>query len=209
MAYLKLSTEGKDWQEVTRVKEKLNLMIMEDAMGIVVRSRFKQNVQFEKASLFHTGRELKNAKCSLEKLKIGGADTMDQNLIEDEVVNFFTALFNGHHDTDLEDTGCSFQPDNHHLADLLQHLQSLDPADSEDLHRDITMDELDSVISSCASNKSPGLDGITYEFYKTTWHIIKDTFMSIVQCQLNTLLSVQVTIGSVSAFVPNRRNAIT
>ena len=63
MAYLKLSTEGKDWQEVTRVKEKLNLMIMEDAMGIVVRSRFKQNVQFEKASLFHTGRELKNAKC--------------------------------------------------------------------------------------------------------------------------------------------------
>ena len=55
------------------------------------------------------------------------------------------------------------------------------------MHKNILGDELDYVIKSCCNNKSPGLDGLTYEFYKKTWNIIKDVFMDVLQCQLDRL----------------------
>ena len=46
-------------------------MLQEDAFGYVVRSRFKNNVSEEAASLFHANRELKNAKNNnIDSLKI-------------------------------------------------------------------------------------------------------------------------------------------
>ena len=50
---------------------------------------------------------------------------------------------------------------------------------------DISIDDLDFVIKNCGYNKAPGLDGLTYEFYKKTWLIIKKTFMMVLQCQLD------------------------
>ena len=57
-----------DWEEVARVREKLNQMLLEDAVGFVVRSRFHQNAEEEKASLFHAGREFKNSKIKITSL---------------------------------------------------------------------------------------------------------------------------------------------
>ena len=37
-------------------------MNAEDAMGILIRSRFQGNVEMEKLSLFHVNRELKKGK---------------------------------------------------------------------------------------------------------------------------------------------------
>ena len=55
------------------------------------------------------------------------------------------------------------------------------------MHEKICSAELDEVILSCNNNKSPGLDGLTYEFYKKTWVIIKDVFMDVLQCQIDRL----------------------
>ena len=39
------------------------------------------------------------------------------------------------------------------------------------------MEELEYIVKkSCATNKSPGLDGLVYEFYQETFDIIKNGF---------------------------------
>ena len=111
-AYLKVVLGDKNWREVARVKTILKDMLQEDAFGYVVRSRFKNNVSEEAASLFHANKEVKNAKNNnINSLKINDVAVSNQEIIEEEVTKFFHALFNGYHDENLENTGKSFQAD--------------------------------------------------------------------------------------------------
>ena len=185
LSYLKLSLERHDWSEVGRVKSELDLMLRSDAMGFVVRSRFKQNAEEEKASLYHAAKEVRNSSHNINSLKIGGRIVKEPRVVEDEVVNFFGALFNGHHDSTLVNTGVPFAPDNSFLADFLQGLSTLDNEQSEKLHEDVDVDEVDIIIKECENNKAPGLDGLSYEFYKSTWEMIRETFVMVLQCQLD------------------------
>ena len=185
LSYLKAALGRKDWDEVARVREDLDIMMLADAMGVVVRSRFKQNVEFEKASLFHAAKEAKNDKNNLGKLKIGGVIVTDKKKIEEEVVKFFTALFNGHHDVNLVDTGVPFVPDHACLDEFLVGLGRLSDLDSSKLHEDISMHEMTSIVENCENNKSPGLDGLSYEFYKAVWQVIAADFVQVLQCQLD------------------------
>ena len=161
LSYLNLALERHDWSEVGRVKSELDLMSRADAMGFVVRSRFKQNAEEERASLYHAVKEVKNSSHNINSLKIGGRIVKDPRVIEDEVVNFFGALLNGQHDSNLVDTGVPFVPDNSFLADFLQGLSSLDNDQSAKLHEDVDVEEVDTIIKECENNKAPGLDGLS------------------------------------------------
>ena len=185
LSYLKLVLAEKNWEEFARVRGKLDTMLKADAMGIVIRSRFKQNSEDEKASLFHAARELKNDKNNVKSLKIGGVTVNDQGKIEEEVLKFFGALFNGHHDVNLVDTGVPFVADNKYLGEFLEGLGNLSDTDRDKLHVDLTMEELSEVIKNADNNKSPGLDGLPYEFYGAVWSVICEDFMKILQCQLD------------------------
>ena len=129
-------------------------------MWFVVRSRYKQNAEEEKASLYHAARESRNSSNNISSLKIGGLVVKDKNLIEDEVVRFFGALFNGHHNADLVNTGVPFVPDSSHMSDFLEGLSSMDNDVSDKLHEDASGDEIDDIIKQCDNNKAPGLDGL-------------------------------------------------
>ena len=56
---------------------------------------------------------------------------------------------------------------------------------SEEMSENIHPEELDLIIKNCPNNKSPGFDGLSYEFYKTTWPLIRETFTQVLQCQLD------------------------
>ena len=185
LSCIKIALRNKEWEEVSRFKEELDSMLCMDAYGFVVRSRFNQNMEGETASLFHAAREFKNKKNCLPKMRINDQITDDKIAIEEEVTNYFNALFNGHHDSGLVNTGTPFVPDDLYLSDLLDGLSSLDTETSDYMHRDIEADEIDLVVKGCSSNKAPGLDGLSYEFYKTTWNTIRETFCAVLQCQLD------------------------
>ena len=185
LSYLKMTLADKNWEEVARTREKLDVMLKADAMGVVIRSRFNQNSEDEKASLFHAAREAKNDKNNVKCLKIDGQNVRDQKKIEEKVLSFFGALFNGHHDVNLVDTGSPFIPDNSYLDEFLEGLGSLSDLDRDKMHVDISMEELSEVLKNCKSNKSPGLDGLPYEFYKAVWSVIGQDFLLILQCQLD------------------------
>ena len=121
LAYLKLVLVNKNWTEVARVKSMLMEMIQEDAYGYVVRSRFQNNVSEEIASLFHANKGVKNApKNNIKSLKLGNIVSEDGATIKEGVTKFFEALFNGHHDTNMKDTGEPFKADNSDLDYFLQ-----------------------------------------------------------------------------------------
>ena len=184
-SYLNIALKDRDWKEVTRIREQIKTILLQETMGFVVRSRFKENSESEVASLFHVNREKKNSsRNNLESLKIGNVVTSDKLNIEAKVLEYFGALFNGHHNANLEDTGQPFVPDNSGLADFLVDLGKLSPASQDKLVKDLSFEEVEYIIKhECENNKSPGLDGIPYEFYKATWDIIGDDFVKVLQVE--------------------------
>ena len=55
----------------------------------------------------------------------------------------------------------------------------------DDFEEQITMDEQEYVVKSSPNNKSPGLDGLCYEFFKITWEIIQTDLLEVMCCQLS------------------------
>ena len=151
---------------------------------MIIRSRTKQNAEEEAASLYHLG---KTSKSGLTKLKVSEDGivgyqanknmvvTEDPRRIEEETVHFTDALLNGRQDQHLQDTGQTFQPDNTYLEDFLSNLSQLSASSQDSLVEDLSKEEVKEVLKTCVSGKSPGLDGLTYEFYKTTWDIIEQS----------------------------------
>ena len=109
----------------------------------------------------------------------------EAKVIEEKVVHFFNALFNGHHDAKLVDTGVPFVPDYSGLDSYLDGLGSLPDSDRDEMEDKMTMEELREIVKSSANNKSPGLDGISYEFYKVTMDLLENDLLEVFQCQLD------------------------
>ena len=186
LAYLKLVLVERNWAEVARVRRMLMEMMQEDAYGYVVRCRFQNNVSEETASIFHANKEIKNAeKNNIKSLTIGNTVFEDEVTIEGEITKFFHALFNGHHNTRLEDTGEPFQANNSEIDYFLQDLSALPDDERDNLIKEMKIEELEAIVGECKHNKSPGLDGLCYEFYQETFPVIKDDLLQVLQCQLD------------------------
>ena len=58
----------------------------------------------------------------------------------------------------------------------------------ENLILKLSTEEINNVVlKKCDKNKSPGLDGLPYEFYQATWNIIGQDFVDVLQVQLERL----------------------
>ena len=120
--------ELKDWGLVAMLKEQLRQLLQYEQNGIIIRSRYQQEAEEERAGLFHAGKEMRNGmKTGLEKLKVkreGGYDIIEKNTeIEDKLFKFYDALFNARLDCNLEDTGSQTIPQMHlHQDEFLKGL---------------------------------------------------------------------------------------
>ena len=188
-SYLTLVIRKGNWREATRVRRELRNLLLKESMGVIVRSRHKENLETEKASLFFQNRENKKFKqCSLHELKINGQITSDKKTIEDSVLKYFGALFNGHHDKNGQDTGQAFKPNFAALPEFLEGLGCLSQESREALIKKLSLEEIKHIVlKECDANKSPGLDGLPYEFYQVTWDIIGEDFVDVLQIQLQRL----------------------
>ena len=76
-------------------------------------------------------------------------------------------------------------PDNSGLADFLSGLGKLSPGSQTRLEKDLSFAEVEDIVKNeCQNNKSPGLDGLPYEFYKATWDIIGEDFTCVLQLEM-------------------------
>ena len=56
---------------------------------------------------------------------------------------------------------------------------------SQEALEPLSEEEVQEAVKACKNGRSPGLDGITYEFYKVTWSVIGSTFTKVLQAQLD------------------------
>ena len=210
ISLLRFATTSENWELVAQTKEKLSTVVKEEAFGLIVRSRNNQNAEEEAASLYHLK---KVQKSNLNQLKVvqggqgyrKGADmevTRDYQRIEQETVGFYDALLNGRQDQNLQDTGQQFQPDNEHLEEFLENLSQLPQVSQQALVEPLCCDEVKEVLKACANGKSPGLDGLCYEFYKKAWEVLGSRFTRVLQAQLDRVRLIESSKHGATRLVP-------
>ena len=97
-------------------------------------------------------------------------------------------MLNGNHDKDLQDTGQTFQPSLEHVSEFLAGLPTLSQQSSEELVAPLQKEELKDALKQSQNGKSPGLDGLCYEFYSTVWEVVGDDFFSAMKEVLSSAL---------------------
>ena len=195
----------RDWLIIAKTQAKLSEMQLEDSKGLIIRSKNKWGVEFERASLYHANKEKKNGDstniASLKKVLhckqgvIDGHSNMpkkvkitkvegvlkDWDHIEEEVLGFWHPLFSGFHGTNGVNTGKTFVQDKTYLRELLSRLGKLNSISKGKLEVPVTLEELWTAVKKCKGHKSPGLDGIPYEFYKQMFPVIGVKLLEVLQ----------------------------
>ena len=204
---LQTYTEKNNYTGVKKIREKLSVLITESCYGYTLINKNK-NAEEEKASLYHINKSLSNSnKTEIKKLKIRGIEIEDTEQIETEIKEYFSALFNGHHRSDLAggppvDTGAPFIPDYTDLEEILEGVGELEPVEAEGLEGDITLDEYFQALEQVSKNKSPGPDGIPYEFYCKVKHIIGPKMVQIINSQLKNGSFIKSQRGGITKLIP-------
>ena len=154
-------------------------------MGVIVRSRYNESLENERASLYHLNREVKKGKIgsinSLAK-KVSGKKVIESDpaKVADMSVNFFSQLFQGHHRANGTLSDHPFCPDFENIDIFLSNVGKLSVVEASTMVREISHEEVMDAIKDAAMNKSPGLDGLTNELYKAKSDklapILKDVF---------------------------------
>ena len=203
MVMLESALDEKNWVEVAVVRGKLRDIMRDECMGFQVRSRFKENLETEKASLYHVNREKKKAgQKNISKLMVGGMEVEDRDQVEGNVCGYFESLFHGHHRSGGVNVGKAFQPDFKHVNEFLEGLGQLSEESKAKIQADIKLDELEEAIKGLEDNKAPGLDGLSAEFYKKTGDMINPELLKVLSCQLDRLDLIESDKGGATRLCP-------
>jgi len=155
-------------EEYCDLKKEFEELYDEKAKGAILRSRTKWIAQGERNTKYFYGLEKRNSTHQ----SIVQLQTDDNDLIEstkdilDEIHKFFSNLYSTSYKTNvdhIEEYGCFFE-----------NLPQISEAESEELGKEITMDECEVAMRQMADNKSPGDDGLPVEFYKLFWPELKE-----------------------------------
>jgi hypothetical protein len=82
------------------------------------------------------------------------------------------------------DSGSTFRPNPDLFPGLLDGLPTLSPKQRASLKLPFTLGELQEVVEAAASSKAPGLDGLSYEFYKSTFRLVGPTLLDCLNAML-------------------------
>ena len=108
------------YKEVLRLKAEINKILLFEANGFKIRSKHKEDLEMEKASLYHINREIKKGKeNNAETLMIGEKVETDPRKCKEEVMRYFSALFSGRLGIDGEVYDEPFEMDEEYLEDFL------------------------------------------------------------------------------------------
>jgi hypothetical protein len=100
---------------------------------------------------------------------VDGAIITDPSKVEAEIAGYFEALFQGRHkvgDQGPVDSGSPFCLNFERLGDFLQGLPVVSDADRDLGDLPVNVPDLENAMAATSLGRSPGLDGLSYEFYR-------------------------------------------
>ena len=142
------------------------------ADGAKVRSRFKWWEMGEKSNSYFLRLEKEHqTNNTITQLETNGRIISDNNQLLNKIHSFYQTLF--------KSDGIKSEIIDRYLNDIKVE-SVLTEEDASLCEGKITKEECNIIVSELKSNKSPGLDGISQEFYKFFWDDLSEYFMSVV-----------------------------
>eukprot|EP00253_Pinus_taeda_P001792 PITA_01792 len=132
-------------------------------------------------SFFHNSLKLRRAGNNIERIKVEERVLTDQEEIKDAASRHFQTLLTA-------------DPNYLENPDFLNIMENkISEAQSAELDKEITTEEIEWSILSMPSDKAPGPDGFTVAFYKTHWEIIKKDYIRMVKnfftkCKMGSII---------------------
>ena len=161
----------KEYEDLFSIKSK----------GAKVRSRAQWWEEGEQSSKYFFGLEKRNAKeKSWDQImdKKGNLISGTQN-IQSRQVEFYEDLYKSQNLPDRESYK-KFFLENRFPA------KKLSEESKQNLERDIEKKEVAAAVKMTKNNKSPGPDGISFEFYKLYWDLIGDDLVQVLKCGIES-----------------------
>ena len=128
----------------------------------------------ERKGIEGTGKERQEALMRREEVKPNSRTRKKKKIIVEEreereelVGGFFSKLFQGYHGENGEVQDEVFKPDFKGIDDLLKGVGELSEEQAREMVQEVNLKEMTDAIEKSSRNKSPGLDGLTYELYKS------------------------------------------
>ena len=153
--------------------------------GLVVQSRVQYYEEGDKSTKFFLNQVRRNSeKTTIRQLKVksnkNGSEI--ENVITDpgEILNhihdFYQSLFTSKN-SQFEGKAEEW------IQDLKSRnlIPQLTKEKVEFLEKDITIEMIEAALKTCGSNKTPGSDGLSYEFFKEFWPDLSDLYMEYIE----------------------------
>ena len=173
------------FEDINELKNRIKTLEDEMCEGIKIRARVDERLNGEKISNYLLGEE-KNVRSNISKLiNEDGICVTDSKAIEYCLVKYYKYLYKKQEcDSDMQDK----------FLDLLTGTVGIN--ENEMLMAEVTETELYKVIMSMKNGKTPGLDGLPIEFYKSMWHIIRKERLHVFRCIFsNIMMGKDMNIG--------------
>ena len=125
----------------------------------------------------------------VDAVMVGGKVEKDPAKIAKAVADYFQGVYWGHQRTDpatgrLVDTGRRFKPTDGHLPAFLRDLDVLDEEGKAQLDGNVNEEEVEVSVAAGSTGKSPGPDGLPYEFYQTFTAFLTPILTKVFNSQL-------------------------
>lgn len=155
------------------IEGRLKSIYIRETEGILIRSRAKWLEEGERPSRYFFRLQSSRAQKSFMPSIYNslGTEVFSQKEIEQAHVDFYSSLFSE------EPIDLNFQNDL--LSSLSRQLSSDQASLCEGA---ITVDEISFAIKNMNTNKSPGPDGLTVEFYRKFWNLLSPFLSTCLQC---------------------------
>ena len=159
--------------EKGQLENKINTHYKEKAIGACIRAKVKWIQEGESNSRFFLNLEKqRQGNNTINNLKVNDCKVTNDTDILKESLNFYKNLY--------KQTGIS----KHKIEKYFQKLfpkNTLNQNEKTFCDNLISKEELNCVVSKLKTNKSPGLDGLTGEFYQRFWDKLETLYMNMLQ----------------------------
>ena len=144
-------------EELDKTNKELDEIALDETRSIIFRSKAKWVREGEKNSKFFFALEKKKyLSKNMASMLVDGKLITDQDSILDEQVKFYGDLYQSNASIQFNLTRSPNDP-------------TITEDDKKSTESPITLDELFDAIMTLKSDKTPGMDGLTIEFYRKFW----------------------------------------
>ena len=188
--YLHQADPNKAYDEMQSIKARINFIKEKSYEGIKIRARINDKINGEKLSSYLIGKQKQNSDSYISALKFNSNLITDPKAVSIHASKYYNELYS---------TPNTY--DTYEKLLLENFISVIGEEENALLIAPITEIEVKKVISNMNLNKSPGIDGLTVEFYLLLWPIIKIELTIIMNALLNIQkLTASQSLGIVTLF---------